>query len=63
MLVTNNDKMRLLNNGLANFAGEGGSQIKLQLAAATLAVIPILIIYFIFHKQIIKGVDNNGFKG
>ena len=55
--------MRLLNNGLANFAGEGGSQIKLQLAAATLAVIPILIIYFIFHKQIIKGVDNNGFKG
>lgn len=63
LLVTNNDNMRLLNNGLANFATEGGAQTQLQLAAATLTVIPILIIYFIFRKQIIQGVTRDGLKG
>ena len=63
LLVTNNDNMRLLNNGLANFASDGGAQTQLQLAAATLTVIPILIIYFIFRKQIIQGVTRDGLKG
>src|SRR5699024_4823683 len=31
LLVTNNDNMRLLNNGLANFASDGGAQTQLQL--------------------------------
>ncbi|WP_290034083.1 carbohydrate ABC transporter permease [Ligilactobacillus cholophilus] len=63
LLVTNDDKMRLLNNGLANFTSDGGAQTQLQLAAATLTVIPILIVYFIFRKQIIKGVTRDGIKG
>lgn len=63
LLVTNNDNMRLLNNGLSNFVSEGGAQTQLQLAAATLTVIPILVIYFIFRKQIIQGVTRDGIKG
>ena len=54
--------MRLLNNGLAAFATEAGSQTQLQLAAATLIVLPILIVYFVFRKQIIRGVVNHEFK-
>ncbi len=63
LLVTNEKKFRLLNNGLAAFATESGSDIHLQLAAATLTVIPILIIYLIFRKEIIQGVAKNGIKG
>ncbi|MDO4912646.1 MAG: carbohydrate ABC transporter permease [Lactobacillus sp.] len=63
LLVTNEDSMRLLNNGLTAFASDAGSQTQLQLAAATLTVLPILIIYFIFRKQIIRGVVRNDLKG
>ena len=62
LLVTNEDSMRLLNNGLTSFASDAGSEIQLQLAAATLTVLPILILYFIFRKQIIRGVVLNDLK-
>jgi multiple sugar transport system permease protein len=63
LLVTNEKKYRLLNNGLAAFTTESGSDVHLQMAAATLTVIPILIIYLIFRKEIIKGVAKDGIKG
>ena len=62
LLVTNEDKMRLLNNGLAAFASDAGAQTQLQLAAATLTVVPVLIVYFIFRKQTIRGVVRNDLK-
>lgn len=63
LLVTNDKKFRLLNNGLSAFATESGSDVHLQLAAATLTVIPILIVYLVFRKEIIRGVAKNGIKG
>lgn len=63
LLVTKEDSMRLLNNGLSSFASDSGSETELQLAAATLTVFPILIVYFIFRKQIIRGVVRNDLKG
>lgn len=63
LLVTNTKGMRLLNNGLSAFATEAGADVHLQMSAATLTIIPVLIIYFIFRKQIIRGVAKNGIKG
>ncbi|CAM4330335.1 carbohydrate ABC transporter permease [Erysipelothrix inopinata] len=63
LLVTNDSKYRLLNNGLAAFTSESGSDVHLQMAAATLTIIPILIVYFVFRKEIIRGVSKNGIKG
>lgn len=63
LLVTNNTSMRLLNNGLSAFATEAGSQVELQMAAATITIVPVLILYFFFRKEIIKGVSRNGLKG
>ncbi len=63
ILVTNTPRLRLLNNGLSAFATESGSSIHLQMSAATLTIVPVLIIYFIFRKQIIQGVAKNGIKG
>jgi len=63
LLVTNSSDLRLLNNGLSAFATESGSDVQLQMAAATITVVPILIIYLIFRKEIIRGVAKNGIKG
>ena len=63
LLVTNSKEMRLLNNGLSAFASEAGVKTQLQMAASTITIIPIVIIYIIFRKQIIKGVVKSGIKG
>lgn len=63
ILVTNTTNMRLISNGLSKFATESGTQVHLQMAASALAVIPILILYLIFRKQIIRGVARSGVKG
>ncbi|AMC94451.1 sugar ABC transporter permease [Erysipelothrix larvae] len=63
LLVTNTPAMRLLNNGLSAFATEAGSQVQLQMAASTITIVPVMILYFAFRKQIISGVSKNGIKG
>ncbi len=63
ILVTNNTEMRLLSNGLSAFATESGTEVHLQMAAASITIVPILILYFVFRKQIIRGVVKSGVKG
>ena len=63
ILVTNTTEMRLISNGLSAFATEAGQLIHLQMAASTITILPILILYFIFRKQILKGVSFGGIKG
>ncbi len=63
ILVTNSRDMRLISNGLSAFATEAGSMIHLQMAASTITIMPILILYFLFRKQILKGVSIGGIKG
>lgn len=63
ILVTNSTEMRMISNGLSAFATEVGASVQLQMAASAITVIPILILYFIFRNQIIKGVSRSGIKG
>lgn len=63
LLVTNTKNMRMISNGLSAFATEAGSYIHLQMAASTITILPILILYFIFRKQILEGVSYGGLKG
>ncbi len=63
VLVTNSTEMRLLGNGLSAFATESGTDVHLQMAASTITIVPILILYFVFRKQIIRGVVKSGVKG
>lgn len=63
ILVTNSKEMRLLSNGLSSFATESGTNVHLQMAASAIAIVPILVIYLIFRKQIIRGVVKSGVKG
>lgn len=63
LLVTNSTNMRLLSNGLSAFATESGTNVHLQMAASTITIVPILLLYLAFRKHIIKGVANSGIKG
>lgn len=56
-------KMRTLPVGMSLFSGEAGSEWQLIMAAATLAVIPVMIVYAIFQRQIVEGVALTGMKG
>lgn len=62
ILVTNSTEMRLISNGLSAFSSDAGQFIHLQMAASTITILPILILYFIFRKQILKGVSFGGIK-
>jgi multiple sugar transport system permease protein len=49
--------------GLANFSGEAGSDWHLIMTGATISMIPLIIIFVIFQKQIVRGIAMTGLKG
>lgn len=59
------ESMRTLPVGMSLFstADAGGLQWNLIMAMSTLAVIPIIIVYFIFQRRIVEGIALTGIKG
>ena len=62
LLVTNNTNMRVISNGLVRFQTEAGSNYELIMAASTIMVMPIIIVYLFLRKHIIEGVTQSGLK-
>lgn len=63
LVIIQTPKMRTIPVGVALFSGEAGSQWHLIMAASTLAVLPVLIVFLFFQRQIIEGVVLTGMKG
>ncbi|MFT9451826.1 carbohydrate ABC transporter permease [Liquorilactobacillus ghanensis] len=63
LIVTNSDKMRTLPVGLSNFTTDAGTQFQLLMAASTIIIIPMLLVYIFLQKYIIAGVSRSGLKG
>lgn len=63
LLVTNQDEMRVLSNGLIRFQTEAGSSYELIMAASSILVMPIIIVYLFMRKYVIEGVTQSGIKG
>jgi ABC-type glycerol-3-phosphate transport system permease component len=49
--------------GLQNFVTEAGPQTHLWMAAATISMLPVLLLYFLAQKQFIEGIATTGLKG
>lgn len=49
--------------GIANFQGTHGTEYSLIMAGAAIASVPLIIIYLIFKRNIIKGIAMTGIKG
>lgn len=63
LIATNSEAMRTLPIGLRFFVEESGSQLNLMMAGAVMAVVPILLLFFMAQKQFIEGIAMTGSKG
>lgn len=63
LLVTRSADMRPIQVGLQSFTSEAGSQPELIMAASTLAMLPILVVYLFAQRQFIESIARTGVKG
>jgi multiple sugar transport system permease protein len=63
LVVTNSDEMRTIPIGLTMFQGQFGVKWELLMAAAVVAMLPVLIVYILAQKWFIKGITMSGMGG
>ncbi len=63
LLVTNNPQMRPLQVGITSFITDAGTEVQYLLAAVTISVIPVILIYFLLQRWFIEGVARVGIRG
>lgn len=63
MLAVSDRELRTLPFGLYAFVSEGGARTELMMAASTMIVIPMIILFIFARKQIVNGVSRGGLKG
>lgn len=63
LIVTNRPEMRTLMVGLQNFNQDAGSDYHLLMAASTMAVLPVVILFFLLQRFFIAGIARTGLKG
>ncbi len=62
MIVCTKSETTTLSAGLAKMQGQYGSEYPTMMAAAVLAIIPMVVIYVIFQKQFVEGIATSGGK-
>ncbi len=63
MLVTNTNSIRTLPVGLKAFTSEGGTDFHLLMAATTIVIIPMVILFILSRKYIVSGLTKGAVKG
>lgn len=63
LIVNTSPKMMTLGPALSTLQGQYTTKYPMQMAGAVMAVIPIILLFFVFQKQFIEGVAQSGIKG
>ena len=63
LLVTNNPLLRPIQVGIAAFITDAGTQAQLLLAAVTISIVPIILLYLILQRWFIEGIATIGIRG
>jgi len=63
MIVNTSPKMMTLGPSLSTLQGQYTTNYPAQMAGAVMAVIPMVLLFFIFQKQFVEGVAHTGVKG
>jgi len=63
VIVLNDKSMYTITVGVAQFSSEMANQWDLIMTGASIATLPVLVIFMIFQKQIIEGIQLTGVKG
>lgn len=62
LLVVNSDRLRTIPIAISNLSSRFYDSYDLKMAAATVAIIPVLILYVAFQKHFVEGVTLSGIK-
>jgi multiple sugar transport system permease protein len=62
LIVTNSDKLRVIQVGLSSFAQAEGTEWGKLMAASTFCTLPLIIGYFFVQKRFIQGIATSGMK-
>ena len=62
-ILTSDDALKSLPVGIQQFSGTLSTDFCKQFAALTIGVLPILIFYLLFRKEITKGISAGAVKG
>ena len=63
LIVTSSENMRTLPVGLIAFSTDTGTKYELLMAASSMIILPMIILYVVLQKYIIEGVARAGIKG
>jgi multiple sugar transport system permease protein len=63
LLVTNNPLLRPIQVGIAAFISDAGTQVQLLLAAVTISIVPIIVLYLVLQRWFIEGIATIGMRG
>ncbi|HOX33364.1 MAG TPA: carbohydrate ABC transporter permease [Spirochaetales bacterium] len=63
LIAASKPRMFTLPVGLANFSGEAGSDWHLIMTGATVSMLPLVLVFLAFQKQIVRGIAMTGLKG
>lgn len=63
LIAAQSAAMRTVPVGISLFSGEAGAAWHLIMAASSMGIVPVLIVFVIFQRQIIEGVVLTGVKG
>jgi len=63
ILVTNSPQMRPLQVGISAFITDAGTQVQLLLAAVTISIIPVIVLYMFLQRWFIEGIATVGIRG
>ncbi len=63
ILVTNSQNIRTLPIGLIQFSSDAGSEVQLLMAASTIVILPMIILFIITRKFVIGGLTHGSVKG
>ncbi|MGI5157534.1 carbohydrate ABC transporter permease [Microbispora sp. CA-102843] len=62
LIVTNGDATRVVTLGISALKGQYSSQYHLILAAAALALLPLIVIFLLFQRHIVRSIALTGLK-
>jgi raffinose/stachyose/melibiose transport system permease protein len=63
LVLINDDALKTLPLGIANFAGKETTHQTLHMAALTMALVPIILFYLALQKQLVQGMTAGAVKG
>lgn len=63
LILVNSEHLKTIPLGLINFSSQYSTDYPMKMAALTLAILPVILIYLIFNKKIIEGMIAGAVKG